>query len=207
MTRKLLSTRKTSKTIRSWLPLLLIFLLFIVPLFLAHYIKDNKTSFNLGTTNRGQLLTPATSLAGINLRTVAGADLSLSLLKNKWGLIYIAPQSCEEACIENIYKMQQLKDAIRIKSPLFYTMVITNNHNAQTNPVYALIRQHYPTTLYVAMSDSALSKLFKSMPVGTQSKNIEVLYVADPNGYLIMSYPPEEAGRSILRDLKTLVKG
>ena len=207
MTRKLLSAKKTSKTIRSWLPLLLIFLLFIVPLFLAHYVKDNKKIFNLGTTNRGHLLTPATSLANINFRTVAGGDLPLSLLKGKWGLIYITPNSCEQECIQNIYKMQQLKDAIRIKSPLFYTMVITNNHDANTNPVYALIRQHYPTVLYIAMNDDALNKLFKSMPIGTQSKNIEVLYVADPKGYLIMSYPPEEAGQSILRDLKTLVKG
>lgn len=207
MTRKLLSDKRTRQTIRSWLPMLLILLLFITPLFLATYIKERKSLFELGTTNRGHLLTPATSLAGFKFTTAAGGDLSLSLLQNKWGLIYIAPQACQETCIENIYKIQQLKDAIRIKNPNFYTMVITNPHDTKTNPVYALIRQHYPTTLYVVMNKSELTQLFQSLPTGTQNNNIELLYIVDPKGYLVMSYPPGEAGQAILRDLKTLVKG
>jgi len=102
--------------------------------------------------------------------------------------------------------MQKIKDEIRVKSPPFYTMVITNEHDAKTNPVFALIRKCYPTTFYIAMNNKDLTQLFKSLPVGTQTKNFEVLYIANNQGYLVKSYPPSEAGIAVLRNLRDLIK-
>jgi len=205
MTRKLISKKQGKKrqfNLRKLLPLIAIFL--VVILFVNHSAKENNI-LQTGTSHRGQRLVPPTELSNISLISDNGLLLPNTLLKGKWGLIYIAPSSCQERCIININKMYQIKKIIADYNPAFYLMVVTNEKEANENPVYKMIRHHYPTIFYVTLKKAAFKKLFNSLPSDTQNMNLEILYIADPKVNLIMSYPPTEAGKVLLKDLKKLI--
>ena len=135
-----------------------------------------------GTTNNGSFVVPATSAAALELIDSTGRPMDG--WKN-WWLWVVAPDGCLRVCEAALQQLRQLhvllnKDAGRVQRALL------------TRPDRApAVLAEYPRLVHLSGSLAELS---------------EGIYIVDPNGNLVLFYPLSEAGKSVLDDLKRLLK-
>lgn len=161
----------------------------------------------IGTTNRGELVAPARPLTGFALQEATGTPLGADYLHGKWTLIYIADSQCPEACREAIYYMRQVRlalgaDAHRVQRLLVLT-------DASRVAALQPFLQDYPGMAIATAEQPALErflKLFEGAAGASSGGTAGRVYVVDPLGNLMMSYPPDAAPKGMLKDLQRLLK-
>ncbi len=183
--------------------------LFAVPLLAAVWLyKNTQTGNPWATSNKGVLITPATPLESfalmplhVNAAEVESIEQAYTLesLKTHWTMIYIAPQQCGEACKKNIYHMRQVwaglgREAYRVQRLL---LVDSEQQFAELQPFL----QHYPEQL-IAISHPGFAGQFNNKDKISPAP----IYLVDPLGNLMMYFPVDLDPRSMLKDIKKLLK-
>ena len=167
---------------RSGLVLLFLVVLFAAPGFFAYFFYSHPHWLDHTKTNRGELINPPIQLMSAN--------------STKWKLLLWSPQVCEESCIEQLDKLARIR--------------------------LALGRRLYGLELWLLLGNNApnLSKMFSDT---LHEKDIRVLklsaldlpsalpedakvYLENPNGYLVLSYPLTANPKDIFHDIKRLLK-
>jgi hypothetical protein len=145
------------------------------------------------TVEQGEFVEPTTSFADIALTKTDGRPLEA---KGLWWLLVITPASCDSHCELALSQMRALqvlltKDATRVRRGLL----------APATPAskIAIIAKRYPKLEVLSTTNSRLSTAGGSIENG--------IYLADPNGFLVLGYPLEEAsGTKVKKDLVRLLK-
>ena len=186
-------------------PIILLVALFALPLILAYglYWYGWRPG---GTINHGELVQPARPIADALLRTLEGRDIRFHDLRRKWVLVYFSSSQCGEACERNLYKMRQVrlaqgKDADRI---LRVFLVIDTHTLDRLRPKLA----QYPGMQVItgpAENVKTLAQQF-ALPAGSPLDGLERIYVVDPLGNLMMSYPAGADASGVRKDLVRLLK-
>lgn len=189
----------------SLVKLLAIFFLFALPLFVANQMfSDQEYLRDRQKTNNGTLIVPPKPLPDVELFDPLG-DQDDGKLFGKWTLFYITGSDCDEACVNNLYAMRQIRltageHTRRVQRALFYwngvpSNVVDNFENyagqlivKESGNTNELMREHFK------LNDGA-------NPVVTNR-----LYVIDPNGNLIMFYEPGVDPIGIIKDLSKLLR-
>ncbi len=190
---------------RSRRKLLLIAALFILPvvaswaLFLSGW-RPAKTG------NYGELVQPARLVMGGNLDTLDGKALVFSVLRGKWTYVYFDTADCLKPCGEQLYKMRQVvatqgRDADRVQRALVVT-----DRRALDLLRYAL--KDYPG-MYVFTGPAAeverIAKQF-ALPAGTPLDGLHRIYLMDPLGNFVLSYPADADPTGMRKDLARLLR-
>lgn len=156
------------------------------------------------TKNYGELVRPARPLHDAALVDLDGETVRLRGLRGKWTWMYFGPAACPRACADNLYKMRQLtaaqgRDAHRVQR----VFVVTNG--GRVDPA-ALA--DYPGTLVLRGSPAAVREVARqfALPAGTPLDGLDRLYLVDPLGNFMMSYPADADLRRINKDLKLLLR-
>ena len=127
-------------------------------------------------------------------------------LHGKWTLVYLLDGKCGETCLENLYKMRQLrlatgKNAQRVQRAV---LVVNNDHEALTQKQLTEYPGQY--VLYPESIDAdSLLTLFRLTPDDLPYAG-DRLYLVDPLGNLMMSYPASAPPGGIIKDLTRLLK-
>ncbi len=185
--------------------IILLVALFALPLILAYglYWYGWRPG---GTINHGELVQPARPIADALLRTLEGRDIRFHDLRRKWVLVYFGSSQCGEACERNLYKMRQVrlaqgKDADRI----LRVFLVTDTHTLdRLRPKLA----QYPGMQVItgpAENVKTLAQQF-ALPAGSPLDGLERIYVVDPLGNLMMSYPAGADASGVRKDLVRLLK-
>jgi len=185
--------------------IILLVALFALPLILAYglYWYGWRPG---GTINHGELVQPARPIADATLRTLEGRDIRFHDLRRKWVLVYFGSSQCGEACERNLYKMRQVrlaqgKDADRI----LRVFLVTDTHTLdRLRPKLA----QYPGMQVItgpAENVKTLAQQF-ALPAGSPLDGLERIYVVDPLGNLMMSYPAGADASGVRKDLVRLLK-
>jgi cytochrome oxidase Cu insertion factor (SCO1/SenC/PrrC family) len=158
------------------------------------------------TMNHGELIEPARAIADTELQTLDGARLRFSNLHGKWALIYFGSAACQTVCQRNLYKMRQVR--------------LAQGENAtRVERVFVILGAHAGDTLRATLAGYAgmqvitgpvtnvatLARQF-ALPIGTPLDGLERIYVIDPLGRLMMSYPPDADPSGIRKDLTRLLR-
>ncbi|MFB3128959.1 MAG: SCO family protein [Lysobacteraceae bacterium] len=186
-------------------PIILLVVLFALPFILAYglYWYGWRPG---GTINHGELVQPARPIADALLRTLEGRDIRFHDLRRKWVLVYFGSSQCGEACERNLYKMRQVrlaqgKDADRI----LRVFLVTDTHTLdRLRPKLA----QYPGMQVItgpAENVKTLAQQF-ALPAGSPLDGLERIYVVDPLGNLMMSYPAGADASGVRKDLVRLLK-
>jgi cytochrome oxidase Cu insertion factor (SCO1/SenC/PrrC family) len=188
-----------SKSSNRW-QVLLIALVFVVPVVAAFLWKPT------GYVNYGDLVEPARLIKDVTLETLDGTPFKFSHLHRKWTLIYVGGQLCNDVCKDNLYKIQQVrlaqsKNAHRVQS-VYLVPADGGITGAQT-----LIKEH-PGMIGLAAERTELKQLAEQFKVDSQTplNGAQRIYVVDPLGNLMMSYPPDADPSNINKDLRRLLK-
>jgi len=150
------------------------------------------------TSNHGALLSPPRPLPASGLQTLTMKPLATTELQGKWLLILAGQGRCDAACGERIDEMRRLqvslnKDMLRLRR-----VVLTG---IAGDAAVAAFQARQPDLVVAAAPAGWL-------PDGESTAGDPGyrLYVANPQGELIMSYPLEVAGPAVRADLERLLK-
>ncbi len=188
-----------TKSSNRW-QVLLIALLFVVPVVGALFWKPT------GYVNHGELVEPARLIPDVKLEKLDGTPFNFSHLHNKWTLLYMGGQLCDEVCKDSLYKIQQVRLAQSKNAHRVQTVYLVPVHGGTTN-AQTLIRQH-PGMIGLAAEQAAFKRLAEQFKVNSRTplNGAQRIYVVDPLGNLMMSYPPDADPSNMNEDLRRLLK-
>jgi cytochrome oxidase Cu insertion factor (SCO1/SenC/PrrC family) len=183
----------------------LLIAMFFVPLAIAFVLYYGFAEWRpAGRTNKGDLIHPARPLPDSTLLTPDDQQLEQGLFKGKWSLVYIGSGGCDTRCREALTLMRQTRlalndDAERVKRIFLATADCCNREYLE--------REHQG--LITARADEEgdtplldVFPLYDSVPVANAGR----IYIVDPLGNLMMSYPPNAPQKALLEDMRKLLK-
>ena len=170
----------------------------------------------LGTANQGELVRPPRNLAAEEAQDSQGAALAFPAVNPKWTLL--VPQrgaECAAECERRLYLTRQIhiamgKEMARIRrafiadtpSPRVALSVPTLS-DGETAPdsFSGYLRAEHPGLTTVTADSETMQRLFPELESAP-----ETWYVVDPAGWIMMSYSPDISYKSVISDLKFLLK-
>jgi len=183
---------------RRWLVLGALAVLFAAPMIAAHLWRPD------GQMNYGQLVSPARPVEDLVLSDLSGALVRLSDLRHKWVLLYVGGDRCDAVCDRNLYKIERVrlaqnKNVGRVQS------VHVAPERLDPAELKRRVAEH-PGIIALRASKDVLIRLGAALEQGGHGPAGERIYVLDPLGNLMMSYPSDADPSGIRKDLVRLLK-
>jgi cytochrome oxidase Cu insertion factor (SCO1/SenC/PrrC family) len=175
---------------------------FLAPLALSFYLYYGGGWRPDRTVNHCELITPARPLPEVSLPTADGGESSVKLLRGKWTLIYLGDGACDGSCRRALYVMRQVRIALnqdmgRVQRVFLY------QGDCCDEPFFST--EHHGLISLDLDSDGGreLAERFRfaeGLPVESGR-----LWLADPLGNLMMSYPANADPKGMIEDLRRLL--
>ena len=169
------------------LTILLLLAVFLVPALGSWLLYANRANVHLGTTNKGEFIEPPRSLDPKQL------GLPADYFAHRFTLVYVASAGCDPDCRQALHVMQGTQLAM----------------GEQTSSVQRLYLSLGAAPLDLTQGDAGLTvrgalpkDAFKDFPAGDDGRYI---YLADPNGYVVLRYALTQDPKYILMDLRHLL--
>jgi hypothetical protein len=175
--------------------------LFLAPVAVAFYLYYGGWHAS-GNVSHGDLITPARPLPEVSLSGPDGVP-SADLLKGKWSLIYADEGSCDADCRQALYVMRQVRLSLnqnmdRVQRVFLYRGECCAEPYFSTEQRGLIVRD-----IDSAAGQKLMSVLGASAPAHDASSRV---WIADPLGNLVMSYPPDSDPKGMIADLKKLLR-
>jgi len=178
--------------------LILIFVVFVAPIAGAFLYKPT------GFVNYGDIYTPARPVENL-IMNGEGEQIELDSLRRQWVLFVRADGKCSKACEENILKIRQLRfmqnnDMVRIRTLFMHTGLpeaVAKDLDAKYHPI-----ETYQIEMDAFLEWGKILKLDSAPP----EAQIDRIYMIDPAGNLMMSYPAGAEPAQINKDIRRLLK-
>ena len=185
----------------------LLVVVFFAPVVLGWLVYQNAEQWApKSTTNYGELVTPPRLLDEFGLRQLDGQPLGLDHLQGKWTLVYIGSSDCTVSCRDNLYKMRQVRLAMGEDMPRVQRLFVLTGTEG-LDDLHAVLKD-YPGMI-VASADAATLQEFIDqfeLPGAGAAHDAQWVYVVDPLGNLMMTYPADAAPKGMLKDLERLLR-
>ena len=187
--------------LRRWWPVAALFLLFAAPMIAAYLWQPGPDT---ASTNYGQLVDPARPITGVALRDLEGRPVDFASLAGKWTLLYFGAKDCDDICSKNLYKIERVrltqnKNIRRVQG--VYIVPATLSPQA----VRERVSKYAGITGLQATADTELGVL-RFFEAGGHGPIHERIYIIDPLGNLMMSYPASADPTGMRKDLARLLK-
>jgi cytochrome oxidase Cu insertion factor (SCO1/SenC/PrrC family) len=185
--------------------ILLIGVLFALPVIGAYalYMSGWRPS---STGNHGELVQPARPVADVALTGLDGKPVRFSDLRGKWTLLTFGTAQCLTPCERNLYKMRQVIEAQGKEAGRLQSVMVVIDAGALDWLRYAI--KDYPGTRVIAGPADNAVKLARqfALPAGSPLDNLNRIYLVDPLGNFLMSYPADADPSGMRKDLVRLLK-
>lgn len=179
--------------------LLLVASLFFVPLATAALLYFYSGWRPAVGVEHGELLDPPQPLPAMELGLPDGGVAAPDALRGRWFLVHVIAGPCHEPCRGVLAELRQLrlaldKDAVRVQRVLLHDGACCDAASLPAEPDLLVLAATGP-------SGEAFRSLFPAATGGGTG-----IYIVDPHGNLMMSYPASGAARGILKDLERLLR-
>ena len=175
------------------LQLIMVALIFLGPLLVAFWLYYGSDWRPDEQTIHGHLLSPAIQLPDNPLRMDSDARL-----RNVWSLIVVAPADCGEACQNVLYETRQVVQALERDSQRVQRVWIVEGGEPDLHFVMA----EHPNLLLVDASASVGADILRRIDARSEVD----IFLVDPLGNLMMSFPLDTGMRGMHSDMKRLLK-
>lgn len=196
---------KISRKARQRLTIVAIALIFSLP-FTASWIIYNFTNIGKGVEGSyGQLIVPTVSLPNIRLQEPSAGSASRDL-HGKWNLLYITGPGCVPDCRDKLQQIAALRVAL-VKDTSRLQLVLGSTEAGSADQLREFLANYTEKRIlllpYIKPTDKEAPG---AGPMETPRFEVGKLYLIDPLGNLMMSYPANSDPDGILRDLKRLLR-
>ena len=178
----------------------LIGLVFLAPVVGAFIWKPT------GYVNYGELVEPARTIKDVALIRLDGTPIRFSDLRQKWTLLYVGGRFCEDVCVQSLQKIHQVRLAQSKHAYRVQSVYLIPNSN-QIPQIQELVNR-YSGIIGIAADEAVFTELAKQFEVNKQTPmdGAQRIYIVDPLGNLMMSYPHDADPSGIRKDLHRLLK-
>lgn len=179
----------------------LLAVLFLAPVAVAFYLYYGGWRA-AGNVSHGELITPARPLPQLPLAGTDGVQ-STGLFEGKWSLIYAGDGRCAADCRHALYVTRQVRLALNQNMDRVQRVFLFQGECCE-EPFFA--NEH--RGLIARDLDSAAGQELRAVLEGTAPApgGPSRIWIADPLGNLVMSYPTDADPRGMIADLKKLLK-
>lgn len=191
--------------LKNRITLILIILIFAAPL-AGSWLLLNFTDIadKRGKDNHGDLIIPPRPLPNIKLIDPL-SETSKGQLHGKWSMLYIVESSCDQMCIQNLYRMRQ----IRLATGKHYQRiqrVLMVQHGGMNS--LAQVFKDYSGQWLMATENINMKELLDNFrfEAGDNPALKHRIYLVDPLGNLMMRYSPDTNPAGIIKDLNRLLR-
>lgn len=158
----------------------------------------------LGTSNKGSLITPPLPLSELTLRSPDGEQFDVAAQERKWTLMVLAGDSCDDACLQNLYLTRQVRTALgRDAGRVRRYLVTTSAPDAATE---SFLAKEHPNLQRLVVDRAEIRRFLAPGLGGKDPVEDHLYFVVDPQGWVMMFYTPAHDGKSVLADLRFLLK-
>lgn len=177
---------------------LLVASLFFLPLAAAIWLYFSSGWRPGGGAEHGELIDPPRPLPDAPLALADGSAAAADVLKKAWLLVYVEDGTCAQRCLSALADTRQArraldKDAGRVKRVLLHAGGCCETGFGADEP----------DLLVLAATGPAGAELRALFPPAGGGRGI---YVVDPHGNLMMSYPASGAASGMRKDLERLLR-
>jgi hypothetical protein len=182
------------------LPLLLLGVIFVLPLFVAIGFFYFAGDVEMQTKNHGLLLAPSIAIDSLQLHNRSGQKFPLQRIHTEWLLVYVTSTSCAQDCAENVLALEQIRRSLgKDYQRTGILLVLTNSI-----PKNALIA---PDLLLADIPVAFLDRNDQKTLGETLSNSKKpILFLADVRQQLIMQYTGVVDQQAVYDDLHWLLK-
>jgi hypothetical protein len=179
-----------------FIALVSVFFLPFVASWLAFYVFDYRPP----SKNYGELVEPVRAMKFAPMTTIDGKRLTQEFWK-KWTFVLLDDNGCQQLCRDNLYYLRQMRialgrDADRVQNLAIFSGVI--------GPELKDYFKDFPRLSVVNDNNRTFFNEF-DLP-GKPAGNVPRLYLIDPAGNLMMTFPARNDPKSILSDMRRLLK-
>jgi hypothetical protein len=178
----------------------LLALLFLAPVGVAFYLYYGGWRAT-GDVSHGDLITPARPLPEVSLSGPDGAQ-SAPVFAGKWSLIYSDDGRCDADCRHALYVTRQVRLALNQNLDRVQRVFLYRGDCCEQPYFTAEQADLIARDLDSAGGQTLSVILGASVP----AHDAQRIFVADPLGNLVLSYPADADPRGIIADLKKLLK-
>lgn len=199
---------KANQDPRKVKPLLVLGLLFVVfmgPMLFAWgmYKRADNVSFNY--MNHGELVLPPVPVEDLHLTDLRDHQAyPMTKIAGKWSVAYLLPDICSEYCHQNLYNIRQVHTALGKDANRVQRMVWFLPH--QNNQVNSFIDETYPDVAQTTLYEDSFKLYLDPLVDSTERVEMGAFYIIDPVGNIMMAYAGDMPPKSIMKDLKRLLK-
>lgn len=169
---------------KNTLTLLLLFILFTAPGLGAYWLFMHSDWIPAAKTNKGLLLKKPRLISSFQTQ-------------HKWHLVFWNPAFCDTACMQTVDKLGRVRLALgRHLYEVESWLVINGEKNSLTADSSKLLRDQ---DVHVLVFPAARQASKQKFPAHAE------VYLANPQGYLILAYSPTVNPKDIYHDLKRLL--
>lgn len=192
----------------NWTLTWIIILFVIIPVGGFLFFINNTEVRPFGLANKGELILPIRPVPVLELQQLDGTVVSEDLFRQRWTLITLVKDHCDDICRHNLYLMRQVQIAQGLESEgrLRYLLLVKNL--GQMAEFQAIQKEH--PRLKIAVIPSAIEeKVLDLLAIQEQREDVvraQRIYFSDPLGNLMMRYEPNVVGRGLILDLERLLK-
>jgi cytochrome oxidase Cu insertion factor (SCO1/SenC/PrrC family) len=177
--------------------LLMLGVIFILPFTIAatlHFLNIKPTGHSYGN-----LVQPPKALTFTSLQDAQGKEIKPDQWLKKWSVVTLDSTDCAEPCQADMHLLKQIntslnKDAHRLQR----VIIMPTEPNAD---VISQLQMKYPDLVILAGTSAEIVKLSSQFNIADGH-----IYLIDPLGNLMMSYPINVEPKGVRKDLMRLLK-
>ena len=205
-----IKTPEQIKKIQFWnrVQLLLVLAVFIAPIAGAFFYKPS------GFINYGDIYTPARPVENLVMSGPEG-QVDLDSFRRQWLFLVTANGQCTQACEDNILKIRQLRfmqnnNMTRIRTVFMHAdlpEVSALDLAAKYSPIeaYGVTSTEFDQWSKILELDDETKDKYKEQDIKSDIQ-ADRIYIIDPAGNLMMSYPADADPNFMKVDIKRLLK-
>lgn len=179
--------------------------LFFVPLVAAFWLYYGPAGWRpAGGSHQGDLIDPARPLPSIALPTADGPPTDAGFLRGRWTMLYVGDGLCDQRCRKALYLMRQSRTALNKDMDRVQRVFLVTDRCCDRD----FLAQEHPDLIVVWVEDAASAAILEPFPTyeGVPVADAGRIYLIDPLGNLLMSYPASAPDKALLTDVKKLLR-
>jgi len=177
-------------------------MLFFAPLGLAFFLYYGHAGWLPGgRVNAGDLIDPARPLPSLTLPLFSPGNTDPNFLKGKWTFLYALDGACGQACRTRLYDTRQVRLALDRDMNRVQRVFIAAPECCDAQ----FLHGQHPDLIAIRAGTEA-APLLASLPGEGGAAGSARVYLIDPLGNLMMSYPAGIKAKGMLDDMKRLLR-